>query len=389
MSVDDFFGLKEPPFKLSPDPSFLFLSKDHARAKAYMESTIWLHDGFVVITGDIGCGKTTLIETLIRELPKDVVYAQITQTQVSATEFLQGVLAQLGFKPFRMNKANVLHALDTFIIDQYASGRRVLLIVDEAQNLSSTVLEEIRLLSTVETTKEKVLRVVLAGQRELNDKLNSPGLAQLAQRVRLRFHLGPLTESDTALYVQHRLDVAGAAGRRIFDEEAFPLIYRYTGGTPRLINSLCDTSMAAAFAAQKATVGVEEVRSAIEELQWVEIAHRPADAVAPLPGENHDEQPVRARLLIAMKGNVTTEYKLIPGRITIGRTSDNDLQLDEKFISRHHARIVTASQSCVLEDLNSTNGVYIRGKRIRRHALNDGDIIQLGNVELMYVDERH
>ncbi|MBS1200739.1 MAG: hypothetical protein H6R27_1417, partial [Proteobacteria bacterium] len=147
------FELKELPFRLSPDPAFLYLSKHHARAKAYMESTIWFTDGFVVITGEVGSGKTTLIETFLSELEKDVVVAQVNQTQVSPIEFLQSVLVQFGFSPFRMKKAELLATLNQFLIEQYAAGRKVLLIVDEAQNLSHRVLEEIRLLSGVETTK--------------------------------------------------------------------------------------------------------------------------------------------------------------------------------------------------------------------------------------------
>ena len=142
-----------------------------------------------IITGEIGAGKTTLIETFLRELEKDVLVAQINQTQVSAIEFLQIVLVQFGFKPFKMKKAELLATLNNFLIEQYAAGRKVLLIIDEAQNLSCETLEEIRLLSGIETTKEKVLRIILAGQPELNEKLDSPELMQLAQRVRLRFHL--------------------------------------------------------------------------------------------------------------------------------------------------------------------------------------------------------
>ena len=161
------FELKQLPFRLSPDPQFLYLSKQHARAKAYMESTIWFTDGFVVITGEIGSGKTTLIESFLKELPADVVVAQINQTQVTALDFLQAVLVQFGFSPFKMRKAELISTLNNFLIEQYAAGRKVLLIVDEAQNLSMRVLEEIRLLSGVETTKEKVLRIILAGQPEL------------------------------------------------------------------------------------------------------------------------------------------------------------------------------------------------------------------------------
>ena len=174
------FKLKELPFRLSPDPQFLFLSRAHARAKAYMESTIWFTDGFVIITGDIGAGKTTLIESFLRQLDSDVVIAQINQTQINAIEFLQSVLAQFGFSPFKMKKAELIATINSFLIEQYAAGRKVLLIIDEAQNLSPKVLEEIRLLSGIESTKEKVLRIILAGQPELNQKLDSPELIQLA-----------------------------------------------------------------------------------------------------------------------------------------------------------------------------------------------------------------
>src|SRR5215208_5283761 len=236
------FKLRELPFRLSPDPQFLYLSRAHARAKAYMESTIWFTDGFVVVTGEIGAGKTTLIESFLRQLDSDVVIAQINQTQITAVEFLQSVLVQFGFAPFKMKKAELIATLNNFLIEQYAAGRKVLLIIDEAQNLSEKVLEEIRMLSGIEATKEKVLRIILAGQPELNEKLDSSMLIQLAQRIRLRFHLTALSKSDTSLYIQHRLEVAGSQGRQIFDPETYPLIFRYTGGIPRLINTLCDTT---------------------------------------------------------------------------------------------------------------------------------------------------
>jgi general secretion pathway protein A len=268
----ELFKLHELPFRLSPDPQFLYLSKQHARAKAYMESTIWFTDGFVVITGEIGAGKTTLIETFLRELQPEVVVAQINQTQLTPTEFLQTVLVQFGFSPFDMKKPEVLATLNQFLIEQHNSGRKVLLIVDEAQNLSYRVLEEVRMLSGVETTKEKTLRIILAGQPELNDKLNSPELVQLTQRVRLRFHLAALSKAETSAYIDHRLEVAGSQGRKIFDEDTYATIYSYTGGTPRLVNTLCDTAMMAAFGREKDTVGVEDLDAAIRELQWVEFA---------------------------------------------------------------------------------------------------------------------
>jgi type II secretory pathway predicted ATPase ExeA len=415
----ELFKLKDLPFRLSPDPEYLYLSKNHARAKAYMESTIWFTDGFVVITGEIGAGKTTLIETFLRELEKDVVVAQINQTQVSAIEFLQAVLVQFGFTPFKMKKAELLATLNTFLIEQYAAGRKVLLIVDEAQNLPLRTLEEIRMLSGVETTREKVLRIILAGQPDLSEKLDSPELIQLAQRVRLRFHLTALSEQDLHSYVLHRLEVAGSGGRRIFDESVFPLLYRYAGGVPRLINTLCETAMMSAYNVDRDHVLEEDVRAAIEELQWVDYATRlaghraqaraatdfsttgrfetdtgrlqgPTLYVGPNDAHHGDTVPdiPLARIIVASEGRTVGELPLHPGRTVVGRTPDNDLQIDNRFVSRHHCQILTSPDGCVIEDLNSTNGIVVKAKRVRHHNLNDGDVVTIGTHDLIYVDER-
>ena len=391
------FKLKELPFRLSPDPQFLYLSKQHARAKAYMESTIWFTDGFVVITGEIGSGKTTLIESFLKEVPSDVVVAQINQTQVSAIDFLQAVLVQFGFAPFKMRKAELISTINSFLIEQYAAGRKVLLIVDEAQNLTMRVLEEIRLLSGVETTKDKVLRIILAGQPELSDKLDAPELAQLMQRVRLRFHLQTLSEAETHGYIQHRLEVAGAGDREIFAADTFPEVFRYCGGVPRLINTLCDTAMMAAYMADRATVTRADIISAVRELQWVEYGARPRPQPQPQPppaeagaahGATAEPGAALGRLLVATDGRTVQEITLRIGRVIVGRTPDNDVQIESRFISRHHCQVITTPNSCVVEDLNSTNGIYVKSNRVRRHHLNDGDVVLIGKHELIYVDER-
>jgi hypothetical protein len=268
----------------------------------------------------------------------------------------------------------------------------VLLIVDEAQNLSNRVLEEIRLLSGVETTKEKVLRIILAGQPELNDKLDSEELIQLVQRVRLRFHLTALSPEDTKAYVLHRLEVAGSHGRKIFADDTYPIIFQYTGGVPRLINTLCDTALMGAYGLDQTRIGIDELNAAIEELQWVAFASRTKRmhetlAVAPAP-RRIGPDAVLARIIVAHSGERVEERPLRLGRLIIGRTPENDLQIDSKFISRHHCQIITTAEGSVLEDLNSTNGVYLKSKRVRKHHLNDGDVIVLGKHEIMYLDER-
>jgi hypothetical protein len=191
-------------------------------------------------------------------------------------------------------------------------------------------------------------------------------------------------------YIQHRLEVAGSHGRQIFTPDTFPLIYRYTGGVPRLINTLCDTAMLSAFARDSDTVEMQDVTSAVEELQWTEYAERSAKLQAlPARFEQGEDRPlVLGRILVGFNGQTIAERELRPGRFIIGRTPDNDLQIDSKFISRHHAQIITSMHSSVIEDLNSTNGIYLRSKRVRRRVLNDGDVIQIGQHEIMYFDER-
>jgi general secretion pathway protein A len=285
-----------------------------------------------------------------------------------------------------MRKAELLATLNNFLIEQYANGRKVLLIVDEAQNLSNKVLEEVRLLSGVETTKEKVLRIILAGQPELNAKLDSEDLIQLRQRVRLRFHLSALTEPEMGAYIRHRLAIAGAADPDIFSPATFPLIFRYTGGIPRLTNTLCDTCMLAAFGGDLATIDVEVVQQALAELQWQEYTARTqtnlpttrTDETAPQP------RPPVGRVVLTTKGVQIDQALLVPGRFIIGRTTDNDMQVDSKFVSRHHMQLITSMDDCYVEDLNSTNGVFLNGKRVRRHKLQPGDVIKLGTHEITY-----
>lgn len=375
----DNFGLQEHPFRLSPDPRFLFLSKQHARAQAYMEATVWFSDGFVVITGEIGAGKTTLLEQFLAGLDDNVAVARIHQTQVTPVQFLQSLLVQFGVRPFNMRKAELLDALSSHLRALLAEGRRVVIVIDEAQNLDPIVLEEIRMMSDIGPGAGRVVSIILSGQPELNATLDSPALEQLAQRTRLRFHLKALTEAETGAYIEHRLEVAGAKNQ-LFDTETYEMIFRYTGGVPRLINTLCDTAMLVAFGEEKNAVTVEDVRDAVRELQWTDFASRTnrMRTAGGFLGETI------ARLIISADGEDPREYPLTQGRFVIGRTEDNDIELDSRFVSRHHAQLRVSPRNAVIEDLNSTNGIYIGGNRIKRRTLKDGDAFVIGEHELLY-----
>ena len=389
MSYVGHFNLQEQPFRLTPDPDFLYWSKQHARAKAYMESTIWLADGFVVITGEIGSGKTTLLQSFLAELDDDVVYAVVSQTQLTPTQFLQSVLTEFGFKPFNKRKVELLDMLNMFLIEQYSNGKKVVLVVDEAQNLTRKVLEEIRLISGIETHKEKVLRIILAGQPELRDTLDSAGLKQLTQRVRLRFHLGPLDRREMREYIEHRLSVAGAEEKQLFSDDTFDIIHRYTGGVPRLINTLCDTALLCAFADGKESVSLDDVMSAITELNWEE--HESITGIHEKLSQLQKRYPNDAdvtRIEVRTDGNVIEEFTFALGRIIVGRSPDNEIYIKSKFVSRHHAQLISDEDGCVIEDLNSTNGVFLGEKQIKKYRLRDGDVVSLGVYELVYRDLR-
>jgi type II secretory pathway predicted ATPase ExeA len=389
MSYLEHFKLTEQPFRLTPDPDFLYWSMQHARAKAYMESTIWLADGFVVITGEIGSGKTTLLQSFLEELDDDVVYAVVSQTQLSATQFLQAILAEFGFQPFDKRKVELLDILNSFLIEQYSNGKKVVLIVDEAQNLSTKVLEEIRLLSGIETHKEKVLRIILTGQPELKQKLASPKLKQLLQRVRLRFHLGPLSQPDIGEYIKHRMSVAGHAENDVFAEDCYETIFVYTGGIPRLVNTLCDTALLVAYADEKTTVSADDIMLAVEELDWKEYESDTGEftRLDNLAVRHASSDPVM-QLEILADGESVSVQTFGPGRIIIGRSPDNEICIRSKFVSRHHAQLISGADGCAIEDLNSTNGVFIAERQVKKQRLKSGDVIALGAHDIVYTDLR-
>ena len=270
----EYFGLSAQPFRLTPDSDFLFMSESHSRAKAYMDYTVWNREGFIVLTGEIGCGKTTLIQKLLSELDENVVVAKVFQTQLDEVEFLQAVLVEFGLNPFNAKKVELLDMLNNFLIEQFLQGKQIVLIVDDAHNLNVKVLEEIRMFAALETRKEKILHVILVGQPQLNETLEYPEMQQLMQRIKLRYHIRALSEREGGDYIRHRLSIVGAKDRTLFPPDTLPTIFKYAGGIPRLINTLCDTTLTCAYADNLPGITADVVEAAAKELQWPPYADR-------------------------------------------------------------------------------------------------------------------
>ena len=261
---ETFYGLKEKPFSMIPDPEYLFLSPKHQRALTLLEYGMMNQAGFSVICGDTGAGKTTLIRRLLNELGDDTVIGLITNTHQSFGELLNWVLMAFGIDSENKSKSQMHQMFVSFLVEQYAQNRHAVLIVDEAQNMSADTLEELRMLSNINSDKDQVLQVVLAGQPALRETLRKPELMQFAQRIAVDYYLEALNKQETSSYIKHRLKIAGAEND-IFTEEACAAIYNYSGGTPRLINLLADTSLVYGFAEQSKTVDVDIVDDVVRE----------------------------------------------------------------------------------------------------------------------------
>jgi general secretion pathway protein A len=262
-----YFGFREPPFNLTPDPKFFFSSSLHREALAALFYGIKSKKGFIVVTGEVGTGKTTLLRKLLRSLEATHHSVFIFNPLLSFDDLLEYALRDLGVEPNDRGRATLIQQLNEFLLEKQKAGHIVSLLIDECQQLSESTLEAIRLLSNLETDREKLLQIILVGQPELEAKLNSPSLRQLKQRVSLWGRLDRLTPKDTEAYIRHRLELAGYQGPEIFDSAAVKLIAEKASGTPRLINAICDNALLTAFAVSTKVVSESIVREVVRDLR--------------------------------------------------------------------------------------------------------------------------
>lgn len=263
-----FFNLKQKPFDLLPDPDFLFMSSSHKKVLSYLDYGIRERVGFILLTGEVGSGKTTIIRNLIKENLTDVILSKIFNTRVDSEQLIAMINDDFGLPVLNKDKITLLRDLNTFLIEQFVKGNKPVLIIDEAQNLNHDLLEEIRMLSNLETDNAKLLQIILVGQPELRKTLASATLVQLRQRISINCHIQPLNRLEIELYILHRMEKAGDREAVSFSQETIDIIYTYSRGIPRLINIICDFILLAAFAEEIRTIDAAMVQDIIGDLDF-------------------------------------------------------------------------------------------------------------------------
>ena len=263
----EYYGLKEPPFSITPNPRFLFYSAKHREAFNHLLYGIRERKGFVQLTGEVGAGKITLCRAMLEQLGDKFSTALILNPVLNADQLVKAIAMEFGLEVKGKDRLETVEAINHFLLDELKKGRDVALIIDEAQNLTNELLEQVRLLSNLETDDRKLLQIVLMGQPELRDRLNDHSLRQLRQRITVRYHLRPLKFSELAQYIQHRLHVSGSKGGPFFTLPALWRIQQYSQGVPRLVNAICDKCLLAGFVQQRERINFQMVGLAVRELE--------------------------------------------------------------------------------------------------------------------------
>lgn len=263
----EYYGLTEAPFDITPNPRFLFYSAKHREAFNHLLYGIRERKGFVQLTGEVGAGKTTLCRAVLERLDARFSTALILNPVMSADELMKGIATEFGLNVRGFDRLDTIAALNNFLLHQVEHDKDTVLIIDESQDLTDDLIEQVRLLSNLETDNRKLLQIVLLGQPELRDRLNNPKLRQLRQRITVRYHLAPLNRFEVNQYVQHRLEISGANGRPYFTRPALWRVYRYSRGIPRLVNAICDKALLAGFVQHTDRINFRMIGRAIRELE--------------------------------------------------------------------------------------------------------------------------
>ncbi|HEX2584473.1 MAG TPA: AAA family ATPase [Steroidobacteraceae bacterium] len=391
-----FFGLNEKPFAITPDPRYLYMSEKHAEALAHLMYGLNEAGGFIQLTGEVGTGKTTVIRTLLEQLPQHADVALILNPNLNPQEFLQAIVHELGIKAESLTGSKqLIDALNAHLLDKHAKGRRVVVIVDEAQNLSPETLEQVRMLTNLETATTKLLQIILIGQPELRDVLARSDLRQLAQRITGRYHLAPLSRDDTAAYVWHRMRVAGT-NIEIFTDAALREVHRLSGGVPRLINIICDRALLGAYTLEEHEIGPRLIREAASEVaghwrtkswwRWLKWSPVVAIAIAAVSFTAYALRPVKPAAPAVVVNTPEKVEPIKPVTLDVGDvlqhatgSVDTDAAFAALFDLWHVKFNPAAGTACEQVTLVGLECVYQKGAWAQLVALNRPAILQLND----------
>jgi len=389
LPVSAAFGLTTEPFTDTADDAFFFPSDQHLRALEFMGHTLWTKARMGVVTAENGCGKSLLIRRLLKDLDERVSFASVQREHIGPREFLLEILRQFGFTLEESDKTDRRRLLERFLAHQAGTGRLCLLIVENAQSMHPSVLEELRCLAAVEHDGVRVLKILLLGQPSLNLVLESQRMVELVQGAVSRFSLNALSEDQTNAYVAHRLRAAGAGNPdALMPYTLLPQIHACSLGIPANINKLCTRAFAHAKEEGETAVTASALDKAIEDLNWVRRRLRLENAMLEQQVAALAPAASQARLVVTMQGEPEREIALKSDRMLVGRGEEADVRIDSVFISRYHALIVRDGNQDLMLDLGSTNGLLVNSRRILRRALRHRDLIQVGPARVMYINEQ-
>jgi general secretion pathway protein A len=379
----DWFKLKKLPFRLRPDPEFLYLTDATGRVYGTLRASVTAGKKLTCLLGEAGVGKTTLLHALARDCQGSANVARVQQPGLTAEELESTLVEQFRLSPQDGAEREPWAQLKQFVATESAQGRGVVILVDEAHCCTTLMLRELLNLAAWPSAP----LIVLAGEQKLMNALATLTTSSPALILPETLQLAHLTQAQIAGYINFRLRIAGNEGRELFEPDTMAEIFRYTGGNPQLINTLCDNAMLFAETRSTARVGVIEVREAARELNWIEFSARAALTVT-LAGTANSTRPqatprvTSLELEVRRSGEWVSQVALLPGRLVVGRGADAGLRLDSRFVSRKHCQFITTAEQTLVEDLGSANGIYINGQRCRVHRLAVGDMVALGDYTL-------
>ncbi len=380
-----YFGFSDHPFLNSNNPEYQYISRTHRQAKSHLEYAMQIPDGVSIITGDFGTGKKMLIQDALSNQSDSLCVVEIMTPPKSELELLTVIASGVGKQFLNPDKEQLLKVINERIVEQQALSSKIIIILYQVQDYDFEILEQIRNLSEIKINNQRAVNILLSGNPELYKHLDELEVTQLTRRVRYRIHINTLNESETYEYILHRLNVAGCDDPTLFNSAAIDYIYHTSSGHPKYINELCSFSLIRTFVENKKVIDLELVKKASEELQQHPKEHQIVDKLKNYQKSIQQQTKSRPKFLLYLKGQFLGEYSLLNNVITIGRNHDNDIYIDDPRISRYHATISSQNDVTIIQDLESTNGIFVNKVNTRLSTIEDEDVIQIGLHQLKVV----